>query len=434
MALPQEIYDLIVAEVAIEDYNSATLCACAKASRVLLYPVYHLLFSHIRLTITTQNDSKVRDFISLLWDSLLSPDISIASYIRRFDLSITLPKSDDRPNLPDSELWKVLNNFTRVEHLKVSSLHFKLSFETHQCFLSRDFVDLCHSPTLSKISLSNFTDVPADLFHSCINHIGLSEVNFAHYPSEHRPCLPQPESIDVDFHSSFTFALAIFDHLFSHRQEVLCRLRTLDIRHSCFWGLSPFFTILAKAASDTLETLSLNIKSQIPTVKSASGDLKYFFHPFSRLRILRLFFTEMMLPPRAQTCLVDPLTSFLNLSTFPTSLQTLDICINSPVSVDTHYVIKCRCGPSKRTDCWRRLDSVLANPQIAAVPTLRLLLNFVVSPAYSTTDRREFVARTREGVQDDLPVFCQTRSLTGQLHVSCSDSISGSPFHFAELW
>ena len=67
---------------------------------------------------------------------------------------------------PDSELWRVLNSFTRLEHFKVlASKDLPLSFETHKYFLERDFVDLCHFPTLSKLSLSSATEVPIHLLH-----------------------------------------------------------------------------------------------------------------------------------------------------------------------------------------------------------------------------------------------------------------------------
>ena len=132
MVFPQEIYNLIVDQVVTGDDNFSALFACANASRVLLYPAYTLLFSHIRLTISDQDVPNVRDFISLLRNSLRSPDISIASYIRTFEL-IVLKSLLCKVHMvfPDSELWRVLNSFTRVEHLKVSSPDFRLSFKTH---------------------------------------------------------------------------------------------------------------------------------------------------------------------------------------------------------------------------------------------------------------------------------------------------------------
>ena len=61
------------------------------------------------------------------------------------------------------------------------------------------------------------------------------------------------------------------------------------------------------------------------------------------------------------------------------------------------------------------VDWTLTRPGIAAVPSLRLFLNFFVG------DRSvvPFVARTRKGVEKVLPVFHQTRLLSsmGRLYV-----------------
>lgn len=421
MVFPQEIYDLIVDEVAAQDYRFRDLRACAKASRVLLYPAYRHLFSHIRLTIMRGNviDTKVPEFVSLLRSSLRSPDISIAFYIRTAEFYVT-PKITYTVHVL-TELWKVLYSFTRLEHLKVSSRDFLISFETHRCFLSQDFIDLCHSPTLSKLTLSNFVDAPAHLLrNSHISHIELSNVTFAPYLSE-RTFIHQPESIDVDVESFHSIINALHGGGLMDRssrwREAFGRLRTLDIRPYGVVDLPDCLNVAA-AASATLEILSIHIKAEFE-IGPSSGDLKYIFHPFSNLRVLRIFFSHLSFWHPAESCFIDQLTSLLSLSTLPRSLQSLDIGANTSITLDSNYGIECDCRPSKRTDYWRRLDSVLADPRIAGVPSLRLFLVFFV---FTRTDQRELASRTRKGIKEVLPVFCQTRllSLTGQRSVVCN--------------
>ena len=422
MVLPQEIYDLIVKEVATDDF--LTLRACAKASRVLLYLAYPHLFSHIRLA-ASSNNSNVLYFISLLQSSLRFPDVSIAPYIRTFELEIPYRSAIDlrSTNLPDSELWRVLSSFTRVKHLKVIARNYLPFFD--QIFFCQDFVDLCHSQNLSKLSLSNFRDVPSHLLrHSHISHIELSSVTFAPYPSEQPTFVHQPESIVVDLVSFPSIINALHgggsftDQTLRWREAFSC-LRALEIQS--YYGIVglPDCLKVAAAASGTLETLSL----QIEVDKFNSGDPKYVFHPFSGLRNLRIRLN--MSWHSDEPCLISLInmsTDVLALSTLPSSLQSLDISASAFVSVDGHDVIRCACGPNEHTDRLARLDSLLTSPQIAAVLSLHLLFDLIVPAFYIGRCEAPFIARTRKSLEEALPVFRQTRllSMTGRLSVLCN--------------
>ena len=435
MDLPQEIYALIVDEVATE---LSTLRACAKASRALLYPAYPHLFSHIRLTVST-DDSKVWDFISLLRSSPHFPDVSIAPYIRTFELDLPNIRSIDvrsASNLPDSELWRVLNSFTRVEHLKVlASEYLPLSFETHQYFLSRDFVDLCHSPSLSKLSLSSITEIPIHLLHHFrFSHVDLSMVSFVSHPSEQPTFVHQLDSIVVDILSFRSIALALNGSLtYSPRlQEAFGRLRTLDLRSFAAIGLILCLEVAAACAS--LENLSVHIQAahMWNRANEIKPDPTFLFHPFSSLCTLRIFSTVVWRP--TSRFFINPLVSLLNQTTLPGSLQTLDIGVKTS-SADADRVVESVCSPDKQTE-WHRLDAVLADPQFAAVPRLRLVFGFVLNNFdVGRMDRQSdsedlFVAHTQKAVEGALPVFRRTRilSFTGQLSVVCNKfDFSGFP-------
>ena len=147
----------------------------------------------------------------------------------------------------------------------------------------------------------------------------------------------------------------------------------------------------------------------------------YLFHPFSHLCTLRIFITVDWRPNRFS---INPLTSFLNKSILPSSLQTLDICVKAAFSVGPDHVVQCICSPDKQTE-WRRFDAVLAEPRIATIPRLRLFFYFtMVNLRMDQSDFGDslFIARTRKGVEEILPGFRQTRilSLTGQISVVCN--------------
>ena len=59
------------------------------------------------------------------------------------------------------------------------------------------------------------------------------------------------------------------------------------------------------------------------------------------------------------------------------------------------------CKPSKQIDHWRQLDAVLSEPQIAAIPSLRLFIEFHGTEA-------SFVAPSRKSVEEALPGFRHT--------------------------
>ena len=200
-----------------------------------------------------------------------SPDVGIASYIRTFELIIVGP-----PLLSESvdvELWSLLNNFTRVEHLNVSSRDFFLSFQARSSFLSKDFVDLCHSPTLSELTLSNFADVPTHLLrHSHVSHIKLSNVTFVPDPFEQHTFVHQLESIEVDGISFYSIINTLHNDstdLLLRERKAFSRLRTLEI-DLYDTDLQDCLKVAA-AAIDSLETLSLHVHAN-----NFKGDPKYF--------------------------------------------------------------------------------------------------------------------------------------------------------------
>jgi hypothetical protein len=456
--LPQEIYNLIVDTVAQDmdaESNRQTLWACTMASRVLLRRSYHHLVSYIHIHLDLNStgrwecETTLTDFILLLRSSLRLPDVGIARYLRGFELSIRPPVVD-----PDSmpfalvsityslsRLFRAVYSLTRVEHLKLSAVNSTLSLKKHESdpslySVADDLVDLCHSPTLSSLALSNFTGVPTSLLRdSRIKHIEMSNVSFSRHSREHWKFVHQTESISVDGACFLSVLGALHGgggpiSGFFRCQEAFAHLRTLELRSNGVDDL-PQYLKMAATAANTLDTFYLHIFADESTIrpllrssKESSRIPKYFFHFITNLTTLRISFHHNLTrgSHSPQYCFIKPLRHLLNISTFPSSLETLDIGAKSSVHINKAHEIECACRPT--TQLWGLLDSVLTKPLIGSIPRLQLFIKFCVDLDEGCSfDEDLFNTQTCIAIGEVLPDFRDTRlfPLKGDLYVISSD-------------
>ena len=448
VSLPQEIHNLIIDQAAEDDdviSSRQTMWACASSSRVLLHRAYHHLFSYIHIQLDPSSNkiwecqSALTDFILLLRSSLRCPDVGIARYLREFELSIRPPNEPKETQfaLLDisfslSELLKAVYSFTRVEYIKFSAVNCTLSFEKEVDGLypiSEDIVNLCHSPTLSRLALSNFTGVPTTLLRdSRIKHFDISNVSFSCYSREHRKFMHQPESISVDGASFRSFLNGLHGgggpiSSYVRCQEAFAHLHTLELRSNGVDDL-PKYLKMAAAASNTLDTLYLHIIADASTIgpllPTSTEIPRYFFHYISNLTTLRiaLYHNLDQEEHSPRSCFVKPLQYFLNVSTFPRSLQTLDIGAKTSVRINKSYEIECDCKPTTQTAHWGLLDAALTKPLIGTVPHLQLFIKFCVE-SFEGFDEDLFNTQTCKAIGSVLPEFRNTRlfPLKGHLYV-----------------
>ena len=187
---------------------------------------------------------------------MCSPDVGIASYIRTFELIIRLRLSSSKVCLPDSELWRVLYSFTRVEHLK-------LYLPAESPLPSRPS-SVFSRKTLSIYAIPNSLQALPCQFrrHSdqCSSSFPdfISNVTFAFDPNKQpHKFVCQTESIALDTWSTHSI-IRIFSGGFTcypRLGEAFGRLRTLDIRPYC----DVDFLNLVATAIGPLETLFFQI-------------------------------------------------------------------------------------------------------------------------------------------------------------------------------
>jgi hypothetical protein len=182
---------------------------------------------------------------------------------------------------------------------------------------------------------------------------------------------------------------------------------------------------MAAGASNTLHTLYLHISADTSTT---SGTPRYLFHLISRLHTLRICFHHDQHSP--DSCFVTAFRHFLNASTFPASLHTLDIGAKASFCISWIDEIQCDCKP---TELWALLDAALTKPLIGAVPHLRLFIKFCVeSNKGCWFDDDLFASHAFQAIVDVLPDFRNTRMLPlkGSLNVVCSGQRDSDALEF----